>query len=108
MGPDGHTASLFPGTPALKETKRWVVGNQAPANTPAIPRLTFTYPILNRGANVVFLVAGKDKTTRLVEVLEGPPNPTNLPSQVVRPTGKLVWLVDQAAAAELKPTTGAS
>jgi 6-phosphogluconolactonase len=99
MGPDGHTASLFPHTAALSETKRWAVVNFVPKfNT---DRVTLTLPILNRAREVLFLVAGADKTAPLAEVLEGPPDPTRLPSQQIRPTGALVWFVDRLAAAKL-------
>ncbi len=100
MGPDGHTASLFPQTAALRETRRWVVRNYVPKFS--ADRLTLTAPILNRGATILFLVAGADKAPVLQEVLEGPPDPERLPSQLIRPVaGRLVWLVDQAAAARL-------
>ena len=101
MGPDGHTASLFPGTTALGEQKRWVVANWVQKfNT---NRVTLTYPILNRGAQVLFLATGADKTDVLREVLEGPDDRQRLPSQGIRPTaGALTWLVDRAAAARLK------
>ena len=61
LGPDGHTASLFPGTPALAEKLRWVVSNPSP--TPGERRLTLTLPVLNAGRRVDFLVAGKDKAS---------------------------------------------
>jgi 6-phosphogluconolactonase len=100
MGPDGHTASLFPETAALGETQRWVVVNYVPKF--ATDRLTFTYPILNRGREVLFLVAGADKAEPLQEVLEGPPDSRRLPSQAIRPTaGQLLWFVDRQAAARL-------
>lgn len=101
MGPCGHTASLFPHTTALKETARWVVVNHvAKFNT---DRLTLTTPILNRAANVIFLIAGADKAAALAEVLEGTPNADEYPSQLIRPaTGQLLWLLDSAAAAQLK------
>ena len=99
MGPDGHTASLFPHTQALEETRRWVVPNHVPQlNT---DRLTLTRPILNRGREVLFLVAGGDKAERLVEVLAGPADPKRLPSQSIHPEGQLVWFVESAAAARL-------
>jgi 6-phosphogluconolactonase len=101
MGPDGHTASLFPGTTALGEQRRWVVANWVPKfNT---NRVTLTYPILNHGAQVLFLATGADKADVLREVLEGPDDRQRLPSQGIRPTaGGLTWLVDRAAAARLK------
>jgi len=100
MGPDGHTASLFPGTTALKETTRWVVVNFVPKfNT---DRLTLTAPVLNRAREVLFLVAGADKVQPLREVLEGPPDIQRLPSQLIRPSeGRLLWFVDRQAAAQL-------
>jgi len=85
MGPDGHTASLFPGTAALAERTRWVVANHVPKFAGGMAdRITFTYPLLNRAAQVVFLVAGADKAATLREVLEGPADPERLPSQAVR------------------------
>jgi 6-phosphogluconolactonase len=97
-GPDGHTASLFPGTAALNETQRLVVANWVPKfNT---HRLTFTYPVLNAAACVTFLASGPEKAPILHEILEN--SAAGLPSQNVRPTsGKLVWLVDEAAASKL-------
>jgi 6-phosphogluconolactonase len=99
MGPDGHTASLFPHTKALEETSRWVVANHVPQlNT---NRLTLTRPILNRAREALFLVAGADKAERLTEVLAGPADPNRLPSQSIQPDGQLLWFVDRAAAARL-------
>jgi 6-phosphogluconolactonase len=101
MGADGHTASLFPGTQALKEVSRWVVENPVPKLGPH--RLTLTPVILNRAACVIFLVTGADKAKTLAEVLEGPLEPGRLPAQLIHPMGgKLFWLVDRAAAACLK------
>jgi 6-phosphogluconolactonase len=101
MGPDGHTASLFPHTSALGEIKRWVVPNFVPKFN--AERVTFTYPLINHAAEVIFLAAGADKAAVLAEVIDGPPEPQRLPSQAVRPTGRLRWFVDQAAATKLKP-----
>ncbi len=105
MGPDGHTASLFPHTTALTEAKRWVVVNFVPKfNT---DRVTLTAPILNKARAVLFLVAGADKVQPLVEVLEGPPDPSRLPSQLIAPTGgALLWFVDRLAAAKLTLPSG--
>lgn len=96
MGPDGHAASLFPGTTALHETRRLVVANHVPQlNT---DRITLTAPALNAAALVLFLVTGEDKAPALKEVLEGPSNPERFPSQLVRPTqGELLWFVDPDA-----------
>src|SRR5450759_3827207 len=99
MGPDGHTASLFPDSPALDEQSRLVVANWvAKFNT---HRITFTFPVLNRAAEVMFLASGADKADMLRQVLEGKNAPT-LPSQRVQPSdGKLLWMLDEAAAAKL-------
>jgi 6-phosphogluconolactonase len=105
MGPDGHTASLFPFTTALKETTRWVVVNFVPKF--ATDRITMTLPILNRAREALFLVAGTDKAEPLAEVLEGPPQPDKLPSQLIQPgDGPVVWYVDRAAAARLSTAAG--
>jgi 6-phosphogluconolactonase len=100
MGPDGHTASLFPHTTALAESKRWVVVNFVPKfNT---DRVTLTVPIVNKAREVLFLVAGADKAGPLAEVLEGPPDSERLPSQLIKPaTGTLLWFVDRLAVAKL-------
>lgn len=107
MGPDGHTASLFPGTPALSEKSRWVTPNfVAKLGT---HRLTLTYPVLNAAVEVIFMVSGARKAGTLREVLEGPPRPEQFPSQAVRPEdGRLEWYVDAAAASLLKQAAGRS
>ena len=93
MGPDGHTASLFPGSEALGETTRWVVGNWAPA--PATWRMTLTYPVLNAGREVLFVVTGADKAAPLARIRAGG---SGLPAEQVRASA-VEWLVDEAAAA---------
>lgn len=100
MGPDGHTASLFPHTAALHAHDRIVVANPVPKlNT---FRITLTAPAINNATAVVLLVAGADKADALAQVLTGPRDPETYPSQLIAPTnGTLTWLVDQAAAAEL-------
>ncbi|MGH7320110.1 MAG: 6-phosphogluconolactonase [Candidatus Rokuibacteriota bacterium] len=104
MGADGHTASLFPGTPALAEHRRWVVANRV--EKLGADRITLTWPILNRAAYVLFLVAGADKAAVLREVLEGPRDVARLPAQGIRPeAGRLVWLLDRAAATQLATTS---
>jgi len=107
LGPDGHTASLFPHAASLRETARWVVATDPPAPplAPRVRRLTLTLPVLNRAAQVVFVVEGEAKAERLAEVLEGPRDPERLPAQGVAPAqGRLVWLVDRAAASKLAHT----
>jgi 6-phosphogluconolactonase len=98
LGPDGHTASLFPGSAALSESTKLVVANWVEKFKTY--RVTFTFPVLNHAACVMFLACGADKAGILREVLENPQ--ADLPSQKVRPTnGRLVWIVDRAAAAGL-------
>jgi 6-phosphogluconolactonase len=97
MGADGHTASLFPFTKALKETKRIAVANYVEKlNT---NRLTLTFPVINNASNIIFLVSGESKAEALQEILEGEPQTNKFPSQNVRPDGgKLIWMIDRAAA----------
>ena len=98
LGPDGHTASLFPNTAALNETKRLVVANWVEKFK--TNRITFTYPVLNYAACVIFLVSGGDKSEIVREVLENPG--ADLPSQKVHPAnGRLLWLLDKDAASKL-------
>jgi 6-phosphogluconolactonase len=97
MGDDGHTASLFPGTKALHEEKRWVIENDVPAKR--MWRITLTRSAINAAANVLFLVSGRNKAECLREVLEGEYRPYALPAQLIQPTdGVLSWFVDQDAA----------
>jgi 6-phosphogluconolactonase len=104
IGTEGHTASLFPGSPALQETKRLVVANWVEKlNT---DRITFTYPLLNQAACVMFLVSGADKAEILEQILEGP---GDLPAQKVSPVnGRLLWIEDHAAAAKLSDSDWAA
>jgi 6-phosphogluconolactonase len=99
MGSDGHTASLFPGAAAVAERQRWVTATRIEGRE--VARLTFTLPLINAAASVLFLVAGTDKAPMLARVAaEEPDEP--LPAQLVRPTaGELEWLVDADAAALL-------
>ena len=92
LGEDGHTASLFPGTPALAEKERWVLGVERPGSE---PRITLTYPALDSSRTVVFLVAGAGKREILARALSGDPN---LPAVRVHPVGEIVWFADRAAA----------
>ena len=96
LGTDGHTASIFPGSDVLHETKRlvaapWVEKLQT-------YRITMTLPLLNNGASVVFLVSGSEKAKIVKEVFEGP---EKYPAQAVKPAdGELLWLLDKAAATD--------
>ena len=100
LGPDGHTASLFPGTAALHERSRLVIANWVEKLQTS--RITFTLPLLNAARCVVFLVSGSDKASVLREVIEGDATGEKYPSKLVQPKdGKLIWLVDRAAASEL-------
>ncbi len=97
MGDDGHTASLFPGTAAVKEPKHRCVANFVEQLNAW--RLTLTAPFINRSGNVIVLVAGESKTRTVAEVLEGEPNPARYPIQLIHPNeGKLIWFLDAAAA----------
>ena len=104
MGPDGHTASLFPGTSAVHETKRLVV---APwVEKFGTYRITLSPPVLNEAIHVIFLVSGRDKSETLRLVLEGDYQPAVYPAQTVRSIqGELLWLVDEAAASTLSVKT---
>jgi 6-phosphogluconolactonase len=100
MGSDGHTASLFPGTDALREKTRWVRANYVPKLDAW--RITLTLPAINAAAQVWFLVAGQSKAETLQAVLHGPRQPQIYPAQLVQPDeGELAWLVDAAAASLL-------
>ncbi|HZR67376.1 MAG TPA: 6-phosphogluconolactonase [Terriglobales bacterium] len=98
MGPDGHTASLFPGTAALQEKDRLVVANWVEKlNT---FRITFTYPVLNNAASVMMLVSGDEKAEMVRKALKDPA--ANLPCQGVKPVhGEIVWYLDKGAAVKL-------
>ena len=94
LGTDGHTASIFPGSEVLHETRRLVAAPWVEKLTTY--RITMTLPLLNNGASVMFLVSGKEKTQIVNEVLEGA---KKYPAQEVRPTnGELLWLLDEDAA----------
>jgi len=97
LGTDGHTASIFPGSEVLHETKRlvaapWIDKFQS-------YRITMTLPLLNNGVSVMFLVSGSEKAKIVKEVLEGP---EQYPAQAIKPTkGELLWMLDRDAANEL-------
>jgi len=101
LGPDGHTASLFPGKPAVGEGQRFAVGVPEAGMEPQVPRVTLTLPLFNTAREVVFLVAGADKAPAVRRAFGTPPDET-APAALVRPgAGKLLLVLDAAAAAEL-------
>jgi 6-phosphogluconolactonase len=97
MGPDGHTASLFPGKPALDVMDRWVIDVPVPGLNPMVPRITLTYPALHSAKSTAFVAAGADKTAMMNRALTGD---RELPSARISPVGELVWFVDRAARGE--------
>jgi 6-phosphogluconolactonase len=103
LGADGHTASLFPESPALAEKTRWVVSVAPnPGPSPGERRLTLTLPVLNAGRRVDFLVAGKDKAGVVATVLGKKPGYRKLPaSRVSAKRGSLIWILDDSSAAQM-------
>jgi 6-phosphogluconolactonase len=100
LGDNGHTASLFPESAAMREKVRWVMAESVDASPSW--RITLTVPVLNAAAEVLFLVSGKEKAPVLSRVLDGPRRPNELPAQLIAPShGRLHWLVDAPAAVEL-------
>jgi 6-phosphogluconolactonase len=99
IGDDGHTVSLFPRTPALDISDRWVVDN--PVEKLGTTRITLTLPAINAARKVIFLVAGEGKSEALREILEGDADPRDYPAKFVRPQGGPDWLVDRTAASLL-------
>jgi 6-phosphogluconolactonase len=108
MGDDGHTASLFPHTEALNDMTHIVVANHVPQKDTW--RITLTWPVINQGREVAFLIEGANKAQVLHDVLLGPYQPETYPSQIIRPaSGKLTLLLDKAAASKLPaPADGGS
>ena len=96
LGDDGHTASLFPGSPALSETSRWV---SATAGRD-VPRITLTFPAIESSSAVLFLVSGKEKAAIVARVRAGD---ARLPAARVRSQGEIAWFLDEAAASALPP-----
>ena len=94
IGENGHTASLFPGQPALQETRRWAV---ATIGANSEPRITLTYPALNSSRDVAFLATGQGKRDVIARVRSGD---TTLPAAMIRPSGRLHWFTDRAATPE--------
>jgi 6-phosphogluconolactonase len=101
LGQDGHTASLFPYNPVLSEETRWAAAVHPEGQGPS--RVTLTPVVINSARVVAFVVVGEDKAAAVRAVLQGPPEPRRLPAQLIRPHGgRLIWLVDEAAAAGLE------
>lgn len=96
VGPDGHTASLFPGDPAVNETERWVVGVAKAHVEPFVPRVTLTLPVLASCREMLFEVSGAEKRAILTRVFGG----ENLPANRAQSSFETIWLVDRAALAE--------
>ncbi|HET6838803.1 MAG TPA: 6-phosphogluconolactonase [Bradyrhizobium sp.] len=96
LGPDGHTASLFPNDPALDEKTRWVVGVPEAPVAPFVPRVTLTLPALNSCREMLFEVSGAEKRAILTRVLAG----ENFPANHAQANGETIWLVDKAALPE--------
>jgi 6-phosphogluconolactonase len=96
VGPDGHTASLFPGDSALAEMERWVVGVSRAHVAPLVPRVTLTLPALGSCHEMLFEVSGADKHAILSRVLGG----EDLPAARAQSSGETIWLVDRAALPE--------
>lgn len=102
MGIEGHTASIFPGSPVLKEKRRLAAATYV--EKLKTNRITLTIPVLNNADLILFLVSGPEKSDILRTVLEHAPNPNQYPAQAIKPLhGELLWLVDRAAASELRP-----
>jgi 6-phosphogluconolactonase len=97
LGGEGHTASLFPGNPALDEEQAWVLAVTVPAKPPQ--RLTMTYPVINQARHTYFLVAGESKREIIKAIANEADNAVSqYPAARVKPTGELVWFLDKAAA----------
>ncbi len=106
MGPDAHTASLFPCTPALNESQRWVVFNDGDTVVAPRPRLTMTYPIINSARNIAILATGESKFPTLQTITAAPDDVQQFPINGVRPSHEdtqLTWYLDGPAAGDKKP-----
>lgn len=99
LGTNGHTASLFPHSPALLEKSRLVLADSVDARESW--RISMSAPVLNRGRTVAFLIQGQEKAQVLHDILLGPRDPERLPAQLIAPEGRLLWLADESAAALL-------
>jgi 6-phosphogluconolactonase len=107
MGPDGHTASLFPHTEGLHELMRIAIANHVVQQKEAW-RVTLTSPVINRARDVSFLIAGADKVPALKQVFTGPYDPETYPSQLIQPAGRRITLLLDAAAGAALPPPGSN
>ncbi len=102
LGDDGHTASLFPGSPQLEVHDRWVTATPVASLEPHVRRITLTFDCINAARHAWFLATGAGKAARVYDVLRGSKNVAKLPAQGVDlKSGELVWFLDEAAAREL-------
>jgi len=99
VGEDGHTASLFPGSPALEEKSRWVVAVDAPPSYSPKKRITLTLPVINKSISVFFLVSGSEKRTVLKSILEEPGR--HFPAAMVQARRKIIWYVDEGVFSDI-------
>ncbi len=102
IGEDGHTASLFPHTPALDVRDRWVIGN--PVEKLGTTRITLTVPAINAAGRVIFLVTGEGKAEGLKAILEGNVDPHEYPAKLVCPSSELTWIVGRETTRLLNTT----
>ena len=104
MGEDGHTASLFPDSPAFHEQAKWV--DAFYLKSQKMYRITLTFPTINRAKKLLVMVQGENKAKTVYKVLEGERNPDKYPAQLIQPQkGEILWLLDKEAASELTPNT---
>jgi 6-phosphogluconolactonase len=100
LGTNAHTASLFPGDPAIREPRRLAVAVEVDDPIQR-HRVSLTPPLLNNAARVMFVVHGANKAAAVQQVLEGPRDPDRFPAQVIAPQGELIWVLDKQAAGRL-------
>ncbi|MBI4776553.1 MAG: 6-phosphogluconolactonase [Deltaproteobacteria bacterium] len=94
MGKDGHTASLFPGSRMVDESKRWARPVADPGLPPFVPRVTLTLPVINQARCAAFLISGPDKSALADRILTDPtPSQEHYPAARVRPRGRLIWFI---------------